>query len=712
MAKMRTKGRDQRVLVICVKFSDLPTTRLATGADWVALLNAQVRPFYERATYGVMTPLFEAPSGGPSDGWFPLGYPLADSNYVKTGQAAIDAVDPLVDFSNYNGVVVIHNYHEFDGQTRSYEWWRVTRGGEASRRDLDGGWTRIRQLGLTLTAEWRARYAGEPYDPAAAVVAHELGHQIGMRTHYGNFSWSPGLVRETITPWDVMGESPGQAHFLGWAKLVHGYLDSARVTTIGPPTNGDIELSVSLKPLERPTSAGVQLLKLPFHAGEPFAGYVIENRQPVTSDERVPETGVLLTRVNEHPDIPHGASAMVVVHGATGDLTRAALQVGETFSDPGRGIELSVVSAAAEDRRVRVRYAQPPAGSVELSITPWKAPPYWTSDIWVDSEKNGFGTYRYTDAAGNPVGQGDDPWVNHVNRIWVRIHNRGMLPATDVRVDVSISQPPGMGDAGGDWRSIGTISFPTVPAGSDVKQFVPWSPGVAAHTCIRAVIEGMPGEAAADNNVAQSNVLTFDTTTGSPWKAVAGTVQVYNPSQEEETTVVMGLQDVPSGWAFELEPPQITLPPGGKGTVRLTLHPSGPPDEAKGSGGYEPGFIGKPKLEALVPQGDTWVPIGGVEMWAHLAEETALVAEGTAYPQDGGVLVRGQLRPAPGGANVAVELRLDDQRILQHAVVDAAGDFRAWFVLPDADGFSFQASYAGDVYYAAAETPELPLAQN
>ena len=75
-------------------------------------------------------------------------------------------------------------------------------------------------------------------------------------------------------------------------------------------------------------------------------------------------------------------------------------------------------------------------------ITPWGAPPYSTPDIWLDSERNGWDVYRYTDGAGNPTGQGDDAWVNHDNRVYVRVHNLGPGLATDVRVQVYINSPP------------------------------------------------------------------------------------------------------------------------------------------------------------------------------------------------------------------------------------------------------------------------------
>ncbi len=713
MAKLRPVGTNQRVLVICVKYSNLSTTRLARASDWVSLLISQVNDFYDRATYGLTTFVFESPAGGPADGWFPIADVSTAYDYIKVGQAAIDAADPYVNFGFYNGVMVITNSSQGGGQGRADEWWRVGTGVEAMPRE-GGVWVPKRQMGLSIVNEWYAHVVGEPYDEGAAVAAHELGHQLNLQTHYGDLRWGPGLLRDTISPWDVMGYSPAQRHFLGWAKLDRGFLEAARVMSLGPPASGDIDQTVTLKPLERATTSGTQLVKVPFVAGDPFVGFVIENRQRVNGDERLPREGVLITLVDAHPDVEYGTKAIVLAPDSSAvDLDRAALQIGDTFTAPGREIEISVISKTGEDYNVHVHYPRLPAGSFDPAITPWGAPPYWTPDIWIDSEKNGWDTYRYVDAAGNPMGQADDAWIDHVNRVYVQIRNLGTHTASDVHVQVYVNQPPGMGDAGPKWGFLGTIIFPTVPGGGvPVKGYITWIPTVAAHTCIRAVIEEMPGEASTSNNAAQENIAAFDSTAKSPWEPVGLDVQVYNPSRDEETTIVMGLQDVPNGWGFELDPPQLTLAPGGTGSVKLTVYPSGPTDgplaDHPHREHYRPGFIGMPKLQALAPYGDTWAPIGGVELWAHLVHATELTASGRT--NDGGGEVDGQLSPAPPGALVAIELRRGEgQRILQHADVREDGSFQTRFELPEAESFKFQVFYAGDMLYAAAETPEQRL---
>lgn len=294
---------------------------------------------------------------------------------------------------------------------------------------------------------------------------------------------------------------------------------------------------------------------------------------------------------------------------------------------------------------MRVQYRLPPSSKPDPAITPWGAPPWESPDIWIDSEKNGWATYRYTDGSGNPVGNGDDAWINHANRVYVRIHNLGPGVATNVRVQVFSNDPPGLGDAGPNWVYLGTIIFPTIAGGGATAQdFVLWTPTVAAHTCIKAVIENTAGELSTANNIAQENVTAFDTSSGSPFRPIYLKATVNNPFPKSKASVYFNVRDVPLGWAVSVEPRSVELQPGGRDSVLFTVYPAGipprdgsddylqhglrnccvPKDMPYDREKYRPGFIGKPKLEALLPYADTYIPIGGIEVWTHLVKPTRL----------------------------------------------------------------------------------------
>jgi M6 family metalloprotease-like protein len=704
-------GTNQRVIVICVKYSDAATTRMANASDWATVLNNQVSAFYGRATYNQTTFQFEVPSGGPADGWFSLGYPSSSYSWRGTGQDAIRLADPYVNFANYDRVLVITNWPDFGGQG-TWGWaWAVGDGIEYYDMSTTPA-TGQRVMSLSIVNEWVASAFGETGDAGAAVAGHELGHQLDVQTHYGDLRFAPGPGRDTITPWDIMGLSPFQRHFLGWAKRERGWLAAARVTTVGAPVPpASIDQTVRVKPLETSTPNGTQLIRIPFSNGTPFSGLVVENRQATNGDEQLPASGILLSLVDESPNVWYGFKDIVLEDSsAPGNLDAAPLGVGQGYVDSGYGISVDVTNQVGADYDVRVRY-QMPANRSDPAITPWGAPPWETPDIWIDSQKNGWDTYRYTDSAGNPTGQGDDAWVNHANRVYVRIRNLGAQVATNVRVQVFVNQPPGLGDAGPDWAPIGAIVFASVPAGgAPVQDFVLWTPTVAAHTCLRAVIDDQVGELSSTNNMAQENVALFETSTGSPWEPVELKLNVYNPHQGERTTASFVVSDIPEGWGVIVDPPQLELDPGGSGSVFFAAHPAGPPDIEDERlrailDKYQAGFIGKPSIQAVVPYADTFVPIGGVDVWVHMVDRTELSLKATGDPQK--VEVTGQLRPAVAEAIIAID------------AVDEGGTSTVTHLRTNADGIysgivgsdkplrSVQALFAGDATNRSAESDEV-----
>lgn len=705
-------GRDQRVLVIGVKLADVPFTRFTFVDDWIAYLEDQVNHFYERATYGRTTFLFEGVDGAPSNGWFSIADSTRTFDIDRSGQAAIDAVRPYVNFAFYNRVLIITNNPAVTGTARSRGWWRVWQGAESMSKEGDA-WVPRRQFDLAAVSEGSGPLRHPPtYDDAIVTAIHEIGHMLDVPIHYGDVRWSPGLLRDTVTPWDVMGKSPPHAHFLGWAKLERGFLDPARVTTIGPSVDSDIEQTVTLHPLEWLVDDGTQLLLVPFSAREPFIGFAIENRQQIDGDERLQQEGVLVSVVDAHPDVVFGSANLVLAAGSAAggpdDLAFAAMRPGDTYTDPLRKIEISVISQSGRTYDVRVRCPRPPRGGFDLAITPSRPPWDWTSDIWIDNDINGWDVYRYADAAGDPVGQGDDAWAGRINRVWVQIRNYGRRWASNVRVQV-FANPPVIGSPERHWNLIGTIVFPTVPPyGLPVRGYCTWWPTTSRPTCLRAVIQEVPGETTIENNEAQLNIATFESFARKAWSSTTLTAKLFNPSRTSSMRLVPQLHGIPHGWGFELDPPELTLPPGGSGDVKAVAHPSGAPDGPPiAEGSNEPGFIGRLQLDALAPHGDAWVPVGcGVELWTHLVHATRLRLRGWI---DGcGVELEGRLDPAPEGARVAVELRRGEQRLLQYAEA-GTGAFHVDFALPDAEGFVAQAFYAGDLLHAAAESPALRL---
>jgi hypothetical protein len=176
----------------------------------------------------------------------------------------------------------------------------------------------------------------------------------------------------------------------------------------------------------------------------------------------------------------------------------------------------------------------------------------------------------------------------------------------------------------------------------------------------------------------------------------------------KETPVIFNVHDIPPGWAILVDPPTMIVPPGSYQWVNFMAYPSGAPgednpDEKK----YQPGFIGKPKIEALVPYADTFISIGGVDLWAHLVESTKLTVEATIAKQQ--AKVSGKVIPAIANATIAVELISGDKRELRHTKTDERGDYSLSLDASISGISTVQAFYSGDMTYAAAESDLLQI---
>ncbi len=195
------------------------------------------------------------------------------------------------------------------------------------------------------------------------VIAHELGHNLGI-THAAGLSCKSGAVvapmgdtcivdrdhyglPQYADPFDAMGNQPVLRQMNMPHKLALGVLPASAIATVG--TSG----TYTLAPMETLTGA-VELLRLP----KPGGGiYSVEYRRPIgvfDSQAGPSVTGVLIhTESPDMLDYHRGDSdtALIDMHpdGTYNPLQweNAALQAGETFNDPVRGIVIQNVGQTA-----------------------------------------------------------------------------------------------------------------------------------------------------------------------------------------------------------------------------------------------------------------------------------------------------------------------------------------------------------------------------
>ena len=700
-------GLNQKVLVLCVKFDDLATTRLATCQDWADLLNVEANRFFDAATDGLTSFDFQVANGAASD-WYPIGVDSDVAFFPETAQTlVIDRMNEAgVDFSGYNRMIIISNKPVIFGRAPSgFPDWNVDLGFEA-QRVVDSATESIRAMSVVTMHEWVAGSGN--YDSGVLVALHELGHNMGLLTHYGGTRTESGVLEDSISPWSIMGTTGSIAtHFFAYSKEERGWFDNGKKEVVDMEIGVSVSETLRVYPHSDLGSLGAgeaHLVEVPFSlpgGSAPFSGYMIESRIAQNEDEVVAE-GVLVSLVDERPSnypVPYWVKRDP---DAPQNANEAALEVGDRIEDPQSGITIEVTADYGDSWDVRID-RESYAYRADPWIMPWAGPPWETEDIWVDSPKNEWGTYTYTDASGNPEGNGDRPWLNNNNRIWFRVRNGAPVQATNVRVRVEAGVPRADSSAL-DWKLVHWAQFPVIEASSSAVSYVQWNPEKNAHTCLRVVIQDLPAELSTDNNEAQENIFDFETSQNSPWQQVSETIRVNNASEDESMDVWMRVDDVPDQWLYSATPAQFTVDPGGKQDVSVVIYPGGDPNGSP-SEGYFAGYVGRPSVTAWVPWADTMVALAGGELRTRLVNETTLGVSIPATASAGSsVAVTGQLVPPVEGATIAVKVDGPATSKIAYYTTDSEGGFNGSLSFDRGGSWQLAAFYDGTGEWGSSES--------
>ena len=174
-------------------------------------------------------------------------------------------------------------------------------------------------------------------------------------------------------------------------------------------------------------------------------------------------------------------------------------------------------------------------------------------------------------ATGNPLGNGDPPWVNHWNRIQARIGNFGIVDASDVQATFYVNSPPAIGDRG-TWVPLAVETVPAIAAGTSAVVQANWFPVRGEHTCIKVEIESQLGETEVKDNGAQENVSVFNTDGASPHEPIVLDVRLQNPLTSW-AKLELAARGLPPGWELATENKWVWLPPLGREKGRAgTVH--------------------------------------------------------------------------------------------------------------------------------------------
>lgn len=418
---------------------------------------------------------------------------------------------------------------------------------------------RINLLWINETADW-GRFAHEfGHNLVSAPTSSGVGTTTLGEDVYGSDLVDP--LAANAQNFEMMGNHDSHPIFTGYHLEKLGYYAPAnikRLTWNGIPHSEEIDL-IAHGLSEDTVANRFHLLKITISSG---LSYFVEVRQrPGTTtqifDSQIPigaapnQGGVIVTRAIS--DVLHNNQQtrfITLMHATRVQIT------GDTIDDPARNIRISVVDDNVQSRpqvcRVRVEWARAPvgdpSGKFDLSIEPWDTGAN-SPDIWVDRDP--FGTFdNPSDSAGRPTGNGDRPWLVHLNRFYTRVHVSGILGASNVKVTYYASFPPNVGD-NGNWSPIGVQTIASIPPSGFVDVFQNWVPIANQHTCLKAFISSQNGEISPGNNSAQENIASFQAAGASPVEPIFIRTAIRNPL-DDRAAVHVALRGVPRGWAAQI----------------------------------------------------------------------------------------------------------------------------------------------------------------
>ena len=539
--------------------------------------------------------------------------------------------------------------------------------------------------------------------PDLPMILHEVGHALGFRDLYRQSGYRDEL--QYLEDWALMDQHFKSPHHCGFHKLQADWIpagagtrtDYGRVFPIGPTPPDTTEThDLLLVPVELwrdslvqsardafdldASVPVVQLVKLDL-GGDAGIFDLIEARQPgVNASLALPSAlpTVLVTNgISWFDDTRYAVNGwyrreLQLLNGA-GPLHSPgdAFDLARAPELPAKGISVEVLDrklVEGDANVFQIRITRQNAEFVDLYFTPGE-PYYKSPDLWVDwiGDNPGAGREQaHVFPVGQPTDQGEvirvPPSRDEPHWLIARVRNRGHVAAEDVKVTFKISDPPGAGDRGHNFRLIGSEVVPSVPGGDvPVAVMTRWmiSPGFGGHSCLLVEIEdyripaGAAGALGGDdvwavNNHAQKNVDRFEALKASPYEASEFEYAVHNDGVVPEVAYLEP-HDLPEGMTLTVTPARQRITAGHTAvfTCRLEL------DESI----IDVGCRNDRRFRIVTYRQDAESSVrwGGVEYEVRPRVRTETRLSGS-WPIGGPVKLTGTVSPNPSGGKARIRL--------------------------------------------------------
>ena len=634
-----------------------------TATEYENMLNSRISSYFNEVTYNKVSLTFEAILNPDSaDGWFDAPHqlyeynnpdPEPNPNTASYYQDALSLVYPLIGsaIENYDILLVVQNIQSHFGFTSVYGG---VQPGDFVTIPITAGQLHLNIASVTV---------GENPDDEGfyEVVAHEFGHVFS-------------LYHSIMGRYDQMGGSDVQTHFSGWSKMFAGWLTGI---TDMPCIQGPCEITTELTRLEY---EGNNLLRIPF-IETPYVGYIVECRAKVGFDENIPEAGVVISYVDTTSGYEN-AARMVFPTTTSNSLADASLIPGDVFLDEDKEITIVYESKTGSNNciikatRGEITAPDPMIRRNNTTEETSRNPYYFSEDIYIDSQKNGWGifgagnVYSGEGEFGAPTGRGDPFWVNHENRIMFRIRNEGFGPAENLKVNIFVRQPltiyiPGITCQSKEKNDelIGSVEIDHLDEDEIYYGYVPWTPNENSAALVTVAIDDYVGEISHGNNMAKETYPSQLSAVDILKMANAdGTIiSSTNPdiiSVEREINCITGIPfyfypiEVKAiarkDWVMQLSQTQGFAQPGEETEIEIV---SIPPSDA------QPGDCGEAGVVLSALMDDIYLPVETIAFRSCMVEVSKITCESNAEPIEAGAkaTITGDLSHQVTNETIALE---------------------------------------------------------